>query len=171
MIFDDILVRSNKPYPEIEGAVDCRRTVAILRNLATARHSELSTILQYTFQSIEADQVIEEVGKVLEEIGVVEMMHLDMLMHAIRDFGGSPRYEDSQGQMYNTSGVNYSTKLKDIIEIDIRDENIAIEEYKRAINMVNNESLKQLFARIIEDEEMHIEALKKVRDNVTFLSL
>ena len=171
MNFEDIVVRVNKPYPEIEDAIDCKKTVAVLKNLAMSRYSELSAILQYTYQSSIADKTREDIAGILEEISIVEMMHLDMLMHAIVDFGGVPKYEDGQGQTFNTSGVNYNLKLKEMLDINIEGERQAINAYKQAIDIVHNNSLKELFARIIEDETRHIEVFKTIRDNVTFLAI
>lgn len=171
MNLEEIKVRIDKPYPEIEGAVDCKRTVNILKNLATSRRGELSGVLQYIYQSIIADKYMDDLGGIFEEVAIVEMMHLDMLMHAIVDFGGVPKYEDSQGQIFNSSAINYTMKLKEILDNNIEGERLAIEQYRSAINSVANESLKKLLARIIEDEECHIEVFRHIRDNVTFLSI
>ncbi len=171
MDFQDIEVRINKPYPEIVGAVDDSNTVAILKNLANSRIGEMTASSQYVFQSVVADKTNEEIAEIFEEIGVVEMMHLDMLMHAIADFGGVPRYEDANGNYFNTANLNYSLKLMDMLDNNIRAETIAIDNYMLAIERVKNQSLKDLFARIIEDEKRHIEIFKKIKNNVEFMSI
>ena len=79
MDFNDIKVRIDKPYPEITCASDSPMTVGILKNLAFSRASELSAILQYIYQSVIADKSMSEVADILEEIGIVEMTHMDML--------------------------------------------------------------------------------------------
>ena len=111
MSFEDVEVRVNKPYPEIEGAIDDKRTVSILKNLANGKVGELAASGQYIFQSVVADEIDEEIGGIFEEIGVVEMMHLDMLMHAITQFGGMPKYDDSNGNFFNTANLNYTDRL------------------------------------------------------------
>ena len=171
MNLENIKVRVDKPYPEITNAKDDFQTVNILKNLANDRNSELRASLQYVYQSVVADKTDEDIATIFEEIGIVEMMHLDMLMHAIEDFGGNPVYEDSFGNMFNSSFVNYTTKLKEMLDNNIRGEQMAIEAYTQAINRVSNESLKQLFMRIIEDEKQHIEVFKTIRNNVKFLSI
>ena len=171
MNLDNIRVRVDKDYPEIVGASDCKKTVNILKNLATSRHGELTAILQYTYQSVVADKFMDNISDILEEISIVEMMHLEMLMHAIVDFGGQPKYEDGQGQVFNSLNINYSMKLKEMLDNNINAEMMAIEQYRHAIDMVSNASLKNLFARIIEDENRHIEVFKEIRDSVTFLSI
>ena len=171
MNFNDIDIKINKPYPEIVDAKENRETVAILKNLASSRAGEMTAVLQYIYQSVIADKTTEEIASIFEEIGVVEMMHLDMLMHAITMFGGIPKYEDAQGNYFNTATLNYNMKLKDMLDNNIRGEMMAIENYKDAIRRVDNESLKRLFARIIEDEQRHIEVFKLIRDSVCFLSI
>ena len=171
MNFDEIEVKINKPYPEIENAQDDIYTVSVLKNLATSKHGELGGVLQYIYQSVVADKVIKEIGAIFEEIGIVEMMHLDMLMHAITDFGGNPKYEDGQNAPFNVSGINYSIRLKEMLENNINEEEFAIRAYTQAIQKVNNPSLKKLLERILEDEERHLEIFKNLNNNVKFLSV
>ena len=146
-------------------------TVAILKNLANGRIGELGGVLQYVYQSVIADKTNQEIGGIFEEIGIVEMLHLDMLMHAISLFGGIPKYDDFKGNFFNTANLNYSTKLMDMLESNINAETISIDNYRMAMDRVKNHSLKELFARIIEDEERHLEIFKRIRDNVKFLSI
>ncbi len=171
MDLDNLEIRVKTPYPKITGAKNDPSTVAILKNLATSRSSELSAILTYIYQSVIADKTHEDIAKLIEEIGIVEMTHLDMLMHAITEFGGNPRYEDAKGVPFSTTNINYATKLKEMLVNNIRGEEMAIEDYTRAIGLVRNDSLKSLFARIIEDEECHIRAFKYLLDNVNFMSV
>ena len=167
----EVEVKLNKPYPEFVGAVDDLTTATILKNLASSRVGELPAVLQYVYQSVIVDQTNSEIAAILEEIGVVEMIHLDMLMHAISMFGGIPKYEDSQNNYFSTSNLNYTQKLSDMLENNIHAELTAIENYKFAISRVKNESLKRLFERIIEDEQRHVEIFKLIRSSVEFLSI
>lgn len=171
MDFENIKVRVDKPYPKIVGASADQMTVNILRNLAQSRTSELTAVLQYIYQSVVADKSADEIGAIFEEIGIVEMTHLDLLMHAITEFGGLPKYEDGRGNQFNTNYINYSVKLNEMLNNNILSEKRAIDEYNEAIKCVKNESLKDLFRRIIEDEQLHIKAFKYLLDSVEFLSV
>ena len=171
MNLSEIEVRVNKPYPEIENAQEDFTTVNVLKNLANSRIGEIAGVMQYIYQSVIADKTDEEIASIFEEIGIVEMMHLDMLIHAISEFGGVPRYEDAIGNSFNSANLNYTMKLKEMLENNIRAESMAIENYQMAIDKVKNQSLKDLFARIIEDEKRHLEIFKSIRDNVRFMSI
>ena len=170
MELDDFKVRSDGAYPEIENASNCPRTVDVLSELAFSREGELTGILTYIYQSTITNKTSSDIAKVLEEIAVVEMTHLDMLMLAICDFGGNPKYKDAMGVPFSSNYINYQGKLKDMLQENIANETEAIENYKRAIKLVENESLKKLFARIILDEECHLRIFKYLLDSVQFLS-
>ena len=171
MNLKDIEIKVDKPYPEIVDVVEDIATVGILKNLVSNRAGEMTAVLQYIYQSVIADKTNEEIAEILEEIGVVEMLHMDMLLHAIAKFGGVPKYEDAQGNYFNTAHLNYSIKLRDMLDNNIRAESVAIENYQMASNRVKNQSLKDLFSRIIEDEQRHIEIFKQIRNNVEFMSI
>ena len=94
------------------------------------------------------------------------MLHLDMLMHAITQFGGLPKYEDSNGNFFNTSSLNYTDRLIEMLENNIRAETLAIDNYMVAIDNVRNESLKRLFERIIEDERRHLEIFNRINYHI-----
>ena len=171
MNLEKMPVRLNEPYPEIEDAVDDKSTVRVLKNLASSCTSELSASMQYIYQYVISSGVMPEGADTLEEIAIVEMSHLEMLMHAIVEFGGTPIYEDARGNYFSASSVLYSKKLKEFLDANILGEEQAIRDYKRATQLVENESLKRLFERIIKDEECHIKIFKYIRENVEFLSL
>ena len=171
MNFEEMQVKIDKPYPEIVNATDDRETVSILKNLATSKTGELGGVLQYIYQSVVSNNANEDISSIFEEIGIVEMMHLDLLMHAIVDFGGIPKYEDAMGNPFNVSNINYSLKLKDMLQNNIKDEQMGIEDYSRAISRVKNLSLKELLERIKLDEERHLQIFKQILNNVTFMSI
>lgn len=170
MELDDFKVRDVASYPEIENSKDCQRTVDVIRELAFSSEGELTAILNYVYQSTVTNKIKDDVAKVLEEIAVVEMTHLDMLMLAICDFGGNPKYKDAMGVPFNANCIKYQGKLKDMLQANIIAETEAIENYKKGIKLVENESLKKLFARIILDEECHLKIFNFLLGSVEFLS-
>lgn len=171
MNFNEIEVRIDKPYPRIVGAKQDPITIGILKNLAMSKKGELIAVLTYIYQSVIADKTNEDIAKIFEEVAVVEMMHLDMLMHAITAFGGNPKYEDAHGNFLSTMSVNYNTKLKDMLEANIAGESMTAAEYREATKHVTNESLKDLLTRIAQDEDRHLEIFKQIKNGVEFLSV
>ncbi len=164
-------VKLSENYPEIEGATNDPYTVGILKNLAFSKMGELGGVLTYIFQSNIADKTDDDLGELFEEIAITEMLHLNLLMHAITKFGGIPKYENENGVSFNTAAINYTMKLKEMLENNIMGEQEAIRAYGDAARRVKNESLKDLFMRIIKDEELHLETFRRLKDTVQFLSI
>ena len=116
-------------------------------------------------------QVDENIAEIFEEISIVEMEHAQLLMDAIVEFGGIPKYINSKNQPFTTSYLNYDLKLKDMLENNIADEQQAIKEYTMYANMVTNPSLKALLLRIAEDEKLHLQTFKSLQNTIRFLSV
>lgn len=171
MNFEHLKVRSNTPYPKITGATDNPKIVAILKDLNSGRFGEITAVLQYTYQDIVCGSNSAEIAKIFEEIAIVEMLHSELLGDAIKDFGGNPVYQDGKGQWFSSGYVNYSTKLIEMLDANITAEKKAILDYTNAITMVDNQSLKALLQCIIEDEKLHLQAFKEIKENVKFFSI
>lgn len=171
MELNNIQIRATGLYPEIVGADNNPQTVQILKDLLSSRDGEVAAIMQYMYQSRIANKIDTNIAGLLEEIAVVEMEHMELLMDAIIAFGGTPKYENSRGQMYNAGYINYSTKLKEMLDANIADEQKGVADYELAQKLVTNQSLKQLLIRISQDEQMHLNTFKMLRDTVKFLSI
>ena len=52
--------------------------------------------------------------------------------------------------------IDYSVKVKDILIQNIKHERLAIETYKKHIEIIDDEDIKAILERIIEDEIVHI---------------
>lgn len=171
MNFDDIEIKINKPYPALTDIKEDKTTVMILKNLVSNKSGILSSVLRLIYQSVVADKTNTEIGEIFEEIGVVKITHMDMLMHAICMFGGNPKYEDAQGNIFNTGNVFYSIKLKDMLEFNIQNCNQTIQNYNNAMDKIENSSLKSLLERLKQDEENFKQTFTKILNGVQFLSI
>ena len=97
-----------------------------------------------------------EIATALREISVVEMEHFEKLGEAIVEFGGNPNLTDGRGNVWTGRNVLQLRNPRDILIANIRAEERAICEYQRSAARTQNESLRALFERIIEDEKNHI---------------
>jgi bacterioferritin len=68
-------------------------------------------------------------------------------------------FVDGRNRYWYAGFVNYTQNPREIIMVNIKDEETAIENYKRHIEMIDNKQVKALLARIILDEENHIKIL------------
>ena len=141
------------PYPEAEGGPD-PATVALLKEDYAGAQGELTAILQYVFQSAASGD--EAFSNAALQVAITEMMHLDMLGDAIETLGGSPRFDDGR-YFWDASRVDYATDMRAMLAADIEAERSAIENYQRHMGLTENESVRALLARIIRDEQLHLQ--------------
>ena len=81
------------PYPPIQVSCPNPKWLPPLRDLYAGRRSELGAITQYCFQSFALSGQDEAMSKLLRDIAIVEMHHLEMLGKLICLCGGSPDFE------------------------------------------------------------------------------
>lgn len=153
--------RVNKPYPKVEVEEENIVYANILLKDYAGMSSELSAIHQYIFQKFEKFNENEEFANILSSIAVVEMKHLELLGETIKLLGIDPKFKYADKTNYlnywNSSFVNYSTDIIEMLKVNIEAEKEAIHNYKCHIRMIDDKYIKQLLYRIIEDEEKHIE--------------
>lgn len=127
------------------------RELMDMMNDAIAR--ELQVSIQYMWQhvlwkGVEAFAVKDEFKK----IAIEEMKHAEMMAERLSFLGGTPTSKPSQ--------IFVGENLKDMLEQDRKDEELAIELYKRIIKRANEEgdvTTARLFRKILEDEEEHLD--------------
>lgn len=145
MKFENIKLRADAPYPELKNCVPNAQCVTILRNLANDRVGEFTAITQYTYQHVVSSKMSEEISKILEEISIVEMHHLELLCSAMMCFGAKPEFKDGKGQWFSANYANYSPRLIDMLRANIKSESQAIYDYTCAADKGKQRIFKATF--------------------------
>lgn len=161
MNFVDLPTRSDIAFEPLTDAKYSAQTVQILKNLCFGRCSELNALSTYLYQDWSFYPSMHEIANIMEQIAIVEMTHLDVLSNAIVAFGGKPDYT-LDGVFWNARSVNLNLILPEAMRQNIVDEECAINAYEKAINKVDNLSLKRIFAKIIADEKTHITIFREI---------
>ena len=142
-------------YPEVRGSCS-QRDLRMLMDLYCGRAGELTAITQYLYQRYIVGDINETMAKSLFGISKAEMKHHALLGEAIVKMGGDPIMGGSVC-FWSGSNLNYSQNPIQFLQNNISAEQQAICNYRRAAACINNASLSELFLRIIQDEELHIE--------------
>ena len=97
-------------------------------------------------------------------IAVAEMKHIDILGTAMLKLGVSPKFVQCPNtkEYYNTSAVSQSTTPQKMLMDDIQGEMNAIADYQKMLFVLKNEQVEAIIQRIILDEQLHLETLKKM---------
>jgi bacterioferritin len=120
-----------------------------LLNKAIAR--ELQVSIQYMWQhvlwkGVKAFAVKDE----LKKIAIQEMKHAEDIAERLAYLGGTPTTKPEP--------IMVGATLKDMLAQDAKDEESAIDMYKKAIALAaqeNDQVTKRLFEKILADEEEH----------------
>lgn len=150
----------DKPYPEIRVEKENKYYAKVLMEDYSGLVSEMTAINQYVYQSLDKFNVDKEFYDTLENISVVEMLHLETLGKLIKLLGLNPVYKSNYNDYityWSSSFVDYSTNIIDMIRADIRSEKDAINNYTYHISIIDDKYIKEILSRIIEDERKHIE--------------
>ena len=98
------------------------------------------------------------------------MIHLKLLGKTICALGAQPIYTacpPAAFNFYSAKFVSYSRSLKNMIEDDILAERHAVMSYAHMLDRLRNDRVKDIIARILEDEKMHLKAFTDLLDRIS----
>ena len=152
------------PFPSLDCIEKDLVAASIIASAYAGTHSEITSILQYTYHSFYFDNLNDKsTAEVLMSIAVAEMKHLEILGKLLLRLGREPffgLYYPLGKEFYNTSAVANSKTPQKMLLDNIAGELLAIEDYKKMIATLNNEQVASVITRIKMDEELHVLALK-----------
>lgn len=128
--------------------------------------SEDTAVHLYMYQNFVLSQQYPKIANDLFQIAIVEMHHLKLLGKTILLLGLPPEFvtyrTDSERKEYWSSKfVPYKRSLKEILEINIQQEQDAINTYLKHYEIIKDQYIQELLLRIIEDEKIHLDYFKK----------
>lgn len=144
----------DKPYPKVEIHKKSGHDASLIFYDYAGTGSEYTAVAQYIFAHASAKNNI--IANDFLGIAIVEMSHLDMLADVIIDLGYKPKFVNGKNKVWCSHVVPYGNSTKNRIELAIKSEYDAIDQYKNHIKKLYNDDIKKLLARIIIDEELHI---------------
>lgn len=150
------------PYPAVIASEPNSLYATLISGAYAGEGSETTAIAQYASHRY-FTAAYPDVYEAYKYIAFVEMIHFSLLGDLIQRLGCAPligSYETNQ--YWNGSFPAYQYAPKDILEADIEGEHAAIAHYNRLISQIDDPSFQALFARIILDEEKHIEVLSRL---------
>lgn len=157
---------ADKPYPSLDGiSPDCR-ALHIISPAYASSTGELNAILQYNYHAVTFEcKGFEEYAELIDSVAVAEMMHLKLLGKLIFALGAQPVYSvcpPAGFNFYSAKFVSYSRTLKNMLEDDVIAERHAVMSYAHMLDRLRNVRVKEVIARILEDEKLHFEAFTRL---------
>jgi bacterioferritin len=132
-----------------EPVVKASKELLNMLNQGIAR--EIQVAIQYMWQHVQWGGVKGfAVQSELQKIAIVEMKHAESIAERLYYLGGIPTTKPDP--------IFVGTTLKEMIEQDVKDEEVAINLYRKTIDKAkaeNDETTHHLFRDILEEEEDH----------------
>jgi bacterioferritin len=147
------------PYPEIKVEKPNLYYADVLTDDYAGMISEFTAINQYLYHHFYFEDIDKELGELLENVSITEMLHMEILADLIKKLGGNPLMRGSystRGNFWNGSFIYYGTQLCEQLKADIDSEYKAIEEYQKHICLIDDKYVQAILKRIILDEKVHI---------------
>lgn len=164
-------VKLDIPYPEVKVEEKNPYYADLLSEDYAGRVSETTAVLLYSYQHFNTFDSNKEFSKIMEDIAISEMKHLEMLGKTIKLLGKEPIYktcEASRGDcvMWSASNIDYSSRLKEMLEFDMSAESNAIMTYQNHKKVIKDKYIRNMLDRIILDEKRHLEIFKNLYDGL-----
>lgn len=163
MNYKDCSVELPYPKPEVESTN--QNYAMLLLDDYSGVVSEFTAVSLYTYQHFSATESdFKSYAELIKCISIVEMKHMELIAETIFKLGMVPAYMGSystMNQFWNGSFVDYRRRLKSMLNIDIKSEIDAINNYKHHISLISDKHIINLLKRIILDEEKHIVLFKR----------
>jgi len=147
------------PYPEVKVLAPNSYYAEILMDDYAGLVSEFTAINQYLYHYFLAEDLHEETSKLLENVAITEMLHMEILAEIIKLLGGNPVFRGSfstQGRFWNGCFVYYGQSICDQLKADLDAEYKAIRNYQMHINLITDPYVQAILKRIILDEQVHV---------------
>lgn len=129
----------------------------VIEFLNKALKLELTAVNQFFLHArILDDWGFETLGKKMMEESVEEMRHADTIIQRILQIEGHPNLQD-------LAGLRIGETVKEMHEVDLKTEYEAKALYTEALTLCEEKKdyvTRELFVKILEDEEEHIDWLE-----------
>lgn len=170
--YDDYEVKT--PYPKLSTTQKDEAIIPDLIYSYAGSKGELTAVTQYIYQSfiVKPNNNYLGLSRLLEQISIKEMQHLEILSQILISQGINPkfcRYIDNNYDIcspWSSNNVKYITNIEEFIKYNIEIENDAINEYRQIVQKSQNDNISEIILRIIEDEESHIQIFTKILETL-----
>jgi len=131
--------------------------------LNKGRARELTAILTYMAQHYELEDAdVGQLARVAKDVGIQEMKHAEAFAERILFLGGTPVTEPD-------AKIKRGMSVPEMVKADIALETQAVAMYNAAAQAcedAGDHTTAQLFIRILEEEEGHVDLFQNIQDHV-----
>ncbi|WP_343209286.1 ferritin-like domain-containing protein [Anaerolentibacter hominis] len=179
---DKMIFTAAGEYPPVRAEEKNKEYGRLMLDNMGGRNSEMSAVSLYFynhlitkdysktgdhFYSDDKQGLKNNMPAVFYSISVVEMHHLDIFGTLAKQLGEEPRlWSAREGKVYYWSPgyIQYMNTLPELLYYAIREEEAAVEKYRRQTQIIKDSNIVENLNRIIKDEEVHLHIFHHLLD-------
>lgn len=146
---------ANEPYPEVKVSAPNSYYAKLIMNDFAGIISEFSAITQYLYHNFSLKKEHKDLAKVIENISMVEMHHMEILSEVLVQLGVEPYFKNSSNKFWDANYIYYGRNVCDKLKADLKSEYAAIETYELHISLIKDVNIQNVLKRIVMDEKVH----------------
>lgn len=157
------------PYPALRNIQPDKGLADELLQGYSGERSELTTILQYAYHSLNCRNIANEFSNMIQGIFYVETLHMNFLGNCIKNLGGDVEYViplNEKNVSWQASMVNYMDTPAQMLLTDIQGEKFAAKFYQEMAAQSPQTCVTDLLNRLAEDEKLHVNMLEKLYERM-----
>lgn len=153
-------LRASSPYPSPEVTAQNPRYALLLRQAISSAKSEMTSVLQYVYQSWRLKPDDAKLAALFAGLAGVEMHHLQLLGELVVLLGGDPRCTaPSCGCPWNGNMICYTGNPASFLRQNAAAEQGAYDTYLSLARQLEDSKIQPLLLRLSEDEALHRDLL------------
>lgn len=164
------IFHATESYPAIKvQSINLTYAHLLSQNLFSPK-GEMTAISQYLYQSwyVFDEETPYSYQDIFANIAKVEMRHMNSLGQLIYLLGLNPCFYTLKGkrpQPWNGTYLQYTTTVKEMLQINITAETQALQNYQKTIAQIDDIYVKAVLERICLDEQLHLNILQQMEKN------
>lgn len=161
-IKNPIKTKNSVDYPDISEIKECNNSYKKLFDVYAGKHSELTEIMQFSYQAIVLSDEYPNISKTLKEVMEYDTCHFNVLGEVIDRLGTVPKMKNSQGFNWSSTYVDYTHDPCEMMESNIKLSEKIIDCYHKTKESIDCDELEELLECIIHEEINHIKIFEKI---------
>lgn len=161
----------NVPYPSQETVKPNAHDLNMIYKNYAGIISELTAVTQYFYNHLYANSSEnEEIGKILLDIAIAEMTHLNIFGQLVINLGGDAKMmypRNCNLVWWNGNIINYQQEIKKILKSAIELERKTIDCYLYQAKIAKQEIVSEILLRVVLDERLHLEVFENLLADIS----
>lgn len=153
-------------YPTTDGLSPDAYSLAVISPAYSSPTGELNSALQFLYHYFNFERLRKKsYARELHSIAAADMLHFEILGNAVSALGAQPVFCQNPPtgfNFYSAKYVVYSRNPVNMIEDGLICKKRSVSLYNKMLSRLQNEQLKKIISRILDDEKLHTEKLKDI---------